>query len=87
MVSVKEISTHNSCLLSSFCVQEYFVSEFCCTVLSDVVECAICYSPRMTKFDIRNYFWKIYGVRVAKVNTRIQLGKLDYQQNACSAIA
>ena len=37
----------------------------------------------MTKFDIRNYFWKIYGVRVAKVNTRIQLGKLDHQQNTC----
>jgi len=29
----------------------------------------------MTKFDIRNYFQKIYGVQVAKVNTRIQLGK------------
>ena len=40
----------------------------------------------MTKFDIRNYFWKIYGVRVAKVNTRIQLGKLDHQQNTCTAI-
>ena len=43
-------------------------------------------SSRMTKFDIRNYFWKIYGVRVAKVNTRIQLGKLDHQQNTCTAI-
>ena len=31
---------------------------------------------RMTKFDIRNYFEKIYGIRVAKVNTRIQLGKM-----------
>ena len=40
----------------------------------------------MTKFDIRNYFWKIYGVRVAKVNTRIQLGKLDHQQNTFAAI-
>ena len=30
---------------------------------------------RMTKFDIRNYFQKIYGVDVVKVNTRIQLGK------------
>ena len=40
----------------------------------------------MTKFDIRNYFWKIYGVRVAKVNTRIQLGKLDHQQNTFTAI-
>ena len=29
---------------------------------------------RMTKFDIKNYFEKIYGVKVAKVNTRIQLG-------------
>ena len=43
-------------------------------------------SSRMTKFDIRNYFWKIYGVRVAKVNTRIQLGKLDHQQNTFTAI-
>ena len=32
--------------------------------------------PRMTKFDIRNYFEKIYGVKVAKVNTRIQLGEI-----------
>ena len=30
----------------------------------------------MTKFDIRNYFEKIYNVRVARVNTRIQLGKV-----------
>ena len=33
------------------------------------------FSHRMTKFDIRNYFEKIYNVRVARVNTRIQLGK------------
>ena len=32
----------------------------------------------MTKFDIRNYFQKIYGVQVAKVNTRIQIGKWEY---------
>ena len=29
----------------------------------------------MTKFDIKNYFEKIYNIDVAKVNTRIQLGK------------
>ncbi len=29
---------------------------------------------RMTKFDIRNYFQSIYGVSVAQVDTRIQLG-------------
>lgn len=34
---------------------------------------------RMTKFDIRNYFEKIYGVKVAKVNTRIQLG-MEYSR-------
>lgn len=28
----------------------------------------------MTKFDIKNYFEKIYGLKIAKVNTRIQLG-------------
>ena len=33
---------------------------------------------RMTKFDIRNYFEKIYNIRVKKVNTRIQVGKLLY---------
>lgn len=32
------------------------------------------FSCRMTKFDIRNYFQNIYGVNVAKVHTRIQLG-------------
>ena len=31
---------------------------------------------RMTKFDIRNYFEKIYGIKVTKVNTRIQLGEI-----------
>ena len=36
----------------------------------------ILFLSRMTKFDIRNYFEKIYGVKVAKVNTRIQLGTL-----------
>ena len=36
----------------------------------------VCFLYRMTKFDIRNYFEKIYGVNVAKVNTRIQLGKV-----------
>ncbi|XP_062511490.1 large ribosomal subunit protein uL23m-like [Corticium candelabrum] len=30
---------------------------------------------KMTKLDIRNYLEKIYDIRVAKVNTRIQLGK------------
>ena len=30
---------------------------------------------RMTKFDIKNYFEKIYNVDIAKVNTRIQLGE------------
>ena len=30
----------------------------------------------MTKFDVRNYFEKIYGVKVAAVHTRIQKGKL-----------
>lgn len=30
---------------------------------------------KMTKFDIKNYFEKIYGLKIAKVNTRIQLGK------------
>ena len=30
----------------------------------------------MNKFDIRNYFEKIYNVRVANVNTRIQFGQL-----------
>ena len=40
---------------------------------NDQVQCHV--PMKMTKFDIRNYFWKIYGVRVAKVNTRIQLGK------------
>ena len=29
----------------------------------------------MTKFDIRNYFEKIYDLSVRRVNTRIQLGK------------
>ena len=29
----------------------------------------------MTKFDIKNYFEKIYNIDVAKVNTRIQLGE------------
>ena len=29
----------------------------------------------MTKFDIKNYFEKIYKIDVAKVNTRIQLGE------------
>ena len=29
---------------------------------------------RMTKFDIKNYFERIYNVKVLKVNTRIQLG-------------
>ena len=29
----------------------------------------------MTKFDIRNYFEKIYGIEVAAVHTRIQKGK------------
>jgi ribosomal protein L23 len=32
------------------------------------------YLSRMTKFDIKNYFEKIYNIDVAKVNTRIQLG-------------
>ncbi len=30
----------------------------------------------MTKIDVRNYFEKIYGVKVATVHTRIQKGKL-----------
>ena len=29
----------------------------------------------MTKFDIRNYFEKIYSIEVADVHTRIQKGK------------
>lgn len=29
----------------------------------------------MTKFDIKNYFERIYNVKVEKVNTRIQLGE------------
>ena len=46
-----------------------------------ISKCACClylhnFFPRMTKFDIRNYFEKIYGVKVAKVNTRIQLGEI-----------
>ena len=28
----------------------------------------------MTKIDIKNYLEKIYNIRVAKVNTRIQAG-------------
>jgi large subunit ribosomal protein L23 len=30
---------------------------------------------KMTKLDVRNYLQSIYNVEVAKVNTRIQLGK------------
>ena len=33
---------------------------------------------RMTKFDIRNYFEKIYSVKVSKVNTRVQLGMANH---------
>lgn len=40
---------------------------------NDQVQCHV--PMKMTKFDIKNYFEKIYGIRVAKVNTRIQLGK------------
>ena len=29
----------------------------------------------MTKFDIKNYFERIYNVKIDKVNTRIQHGK------------
>ncbi|XP_019860599.1 PREDICTED: 39S ribosomal protein L23, mitochondrial-like [Amphimedon queenslandica] len=35
-----------------------------------------CHVPmKMTKFDIKNYFERIYGVDIHKVNTRIQRGK------------
>lgn len=35
-----------------------------------------CHVPiRMTKFDIKNYFERIYNVKIDKVNTRIQHGK------------
>jgi ribosomal protein L23 len=40
----------------------------------------------MTKFDIRNYFEKIYNIKVKKVNTRIQLGKLVARHYVESAI-
>ena len=30
----------------------------------------------MTKFDIKNYFEKIYNINVLRVNTRIQQGML-----------
>lgn len=33
---------------------------------------------RMTKFDIRNYFEKIYNIKVRRVNTRIQVGEICY---------
>ena len=29
----------------------------------------------MTKFDIKNYFERIYNVKIDKVNTRIQHGE------------
>lgn len=29
----------------------------------------------MTKFDIKNYFERIYNVKIANVNTRIQIGE------------
>ena len=31
---------------------------------------------RMTKFDIKNYFERIYGLDIYKVTTRIQRGTL-----------
>ena len=38
---------------------------------------------RMNKPDIKNYFEKIYQIKVKNVNTRIQLGKVLSLQRTC----
>lgn len=35
----------------------------------------------MTKIDIKNYLEKIYNIKVARVNTRIQAGKVKRSKN------
>lgn len=48
-----------------------------CTKLHVSITCVCVRIFRMTKFDVRNYFEKIYGLKVASVHTRIQKGKLQ----------
>jgi len=38
-------------------------------------------SPKITKFEVKEYLTKIYSMNVVKVNTAIMLGKISFFEN------